>query len=94
MRPLRIISSSIGKNPLISSSLSHQREVFRKPQDLGGVKPAGCTKTHWAAQNGSSGKVQLTCLEHDGFVQRRSAEFIIFANENPEQQRLFWDLHG
>ena len=57
------------------------------------MKPAGCAETHCTAQNGGAGEVQLPGFQHDRLVQGRCAEPVIFADENAEQQRLFWNLH-
>src|SRR5260370_42167695 len=69
---------------LAIDNFDHQRQVFRKAQDLRRIQPAGSAQTPRTAQNGCTGQMQLTDFEHDRLLSRRSTELVILANENAE----------
>src|SRR6266699_2070030 len=78
---------------LAVDDLDDQRQVFRQPQYLGGVQTAGHAEAHRPAKNSGAGQVLLPCLQHNRLVKRRTAELVVFSNEDSQQQRLFWYLH-
>ena len=47
-----------------------------------------------AAQHGGAGQMQLARLQHDRLVQRQLLELVVLAEEDAQQHRVAWDLHG
>ena len=53
-----------------------------------------CSKTHWSAQNGCACQLQFACFEDNRLVQRLVLLTITFAEKNPQENRVFWNLHA
>jgi hypothetical protein len=47
-----------------------KRQIFRQPQDLGRVQPAGMSESHRPAQHRRPGEMDIARLEHNGFIKR------------------------
>ena len=47
-----------------------------------------------AAQDRCPRQVHFPRLQDDGFVQRKMLVFLVFPDEDPQQHRVTWNLHG
>ena len=74
--------------------LDHDRQIHRETKNFRGVNAAGRAETHRPAQHGRAGEMPLARFEHDRFVKRLMFPPVAFADEDPQQHRVFWDLHG
>ena len=78
----------------VVDDLHHDRQVFRKPENFGGVHAAVGAETHHAAQHGGAGHAALAGFQHNHLVQRPSFVVVAFADEDPQQFGFFRQSHG
>src|SRR5438309_1695687 len=62
-----------------------ERQIHRKPENLGGVQPARFAEAHRTAQHGRAREMHCARLEHDGFIEWLVVPAVAFADENAQQ---------
>jgi len=71
-----------------------ERQIRREPQNFRGVQAAGLAKAHRPAQHCRAGEMLFAGGQHDGFVKRLVFPAVAFADENPQQDGVSWNLHN
>src|SRR6185437_3645911 len=69
-------------------------QIVRELEDLGGMQDARLAEADRAADHGGAGKACFARLEHERFIERQVAVPVLFADEDAQQCRVFWNLHG
>src|SRR5712664_2432597 len=78
---------------LLIHDFDDYRQVIREPQDLRGVQLALPAEAHRSTKHGAPGKLHFARFQHDGLIERTSAEFVVLAGEYPQQDSFFRHFH-
>ena len=95
-RGIRMTSQRRAILSVIETASKHldASQILRKAQNLGGMNVAGMPEADVTSQHRGAAKVHFSGLQDYCLVERQMAEFVVFAEEDAEQDGVARNLHG